>query len=366
MVVAPDAVKMDASDLNKVKVLFEEQINQGLHPGGLLAVYRHGNLVLDLHGGIASQESLTPVETDSMFVLFSSTKAMTAACVHLLWERGKLSWDDRVAQHWPGFAKNNKDQITIRHILSHQGGFPETPSELTWRKWLDWEAVVTAMENITPEFAPGQVMAYHPRNYGWMIGELVRRIDGRPFNEFLRDEITGPLGMDDTYVGMPEEFEPRVAKLHAMEDCDRPGMVTTYNQPGVHQAVQPAGGGIATARDLARFYAMMGAGCTLDGVQIMKPSTIKEVTKLQVEGLDHTLVQHMRRSLGLVLADKRMGASDWKGSQTFGHGGAGTSIGWADPESGLAVAFITNGFRSHKTNNPRLEAISRAVRKACR
>ena len=98
----------------------------------------------------------------------------------------------------------------------------------------------------------------------------------------------------------------------------------------------------------------------------MKPSTIKEVTKLQVEGLDHTLVQHMRRSLGLVLADNRMGASDWEGSQTFGHGGAGTSIGWADPESGLAVAFITNGFRSNKTNNPRLEAISLAVRKACR
>ena len=199
-----------------------------------------------------------------------------------------------------------------------------------------------------------------------MIGELVRRIDGRPFNELLQDEITGPLGMNDTYVGMPEEFEPRVAKLHAMEDCDRPGMVTTYNHPGVHQAVQPAGGGIATARDLARFYAMMGAGGTLDGVQIMKPSTIKEVTKLQVEGLDHTLIQHMRRSLGLVLADKRMGASDCEGSQTFGHGGAGTSIGWADPESGLAVAFITNGFRSNKTNNPRLEAISLAVRKACR
>ncbi|GIT70155.1 MAG: hypothetical protein Ct9H300mP27_12590 [Chloroflexota bacterium] len=112
------------------------------------------------------------------------------------------------------------------------------------------------------------VLAYHPRNYGWMIGELVRRIDGRPFNEFLRDEITRPLGMDDTYVGMPEEFEPRVAKLHAMEDCDRPGMVTTYNNPGVHQAVQPPGGGIATARDLARFYAMMGAGGTLDGVKL--------------------------------------------------------------------------------------------------
>jgi len=111
---------------------------------------------------------------------------------------------------------------------------------------------------------------------------------------------------------------------------------------------------------------MMGAGGTLDGVQIMKPDTLREVTQLQVSGLDHTLVQHMQRSLGLVLADKRMGASDDEGNRTFGHGGAGTSIGWADPESGLALAFITNGFRSNQTNNPRLEAISLAVRKACR
>ena len=128
-----------------------------------------------------------------MFVLFSSTKAMTAACLHTLWQRGQLAWDDPVARHWPGFAKNGKAGITIRHVLSHQGGFPETPSELHWKKWRDWDAVVEAMENITPEYAPGQVMAYHPRNYGWVIGELVRRIDGRTFDRFLREEITGPL-----------------------------------------------------------------------------------------------------------------------------------------------------------------------------
>ena len=117
MVVAPNTVQMDALDLNKVKVLFEAQIDQGLHPGSLLAVYRHGNLVLDLHGGMASQESLTPVQADSMFVLFSSTKAMTAACLHILWERGLFSWDDRVAQHWPGFAKNNKGCVLISRLL---------------------------------------------------------------------------------------------------------------------------------------------------------------------------------------------------------------------------------------------------------
>ena len=155
------------------------------------------------------------------------------------------------------------------------------------------------MENITPEYAPGQVMAYHPRNYGWVIGELVRRIDGRTFDRFLREEITGPLGMTDTYVGLPEEHEERVATLYAMEDCDRPGMIPPYNRPKVHQAVQPAGGGIATARDLARFYAMMGGGGTLDGKSILAPQTLTEVTRLQVEGLDHSLGQHMRPRFGL-------------------------------------------------------------------
>ncbi len=365
-VVAADTVEMDAQSLERVRALFQQQIDQGLHPGAGLAVYRHGKLVLDLQAGVASQESGQPVMPDTLFVLFSSTKAMTAACLHILWQRGKFAWDDPVASHWPGFAKNGKDGITIRQVLSHQGGFPETPGELHWSKWQDWDAVVEAMENITPEYAPGQVMAYHPRNYGWVIGELVRRIDGRTFDRFLREEITGPLGMTDTYVGLPEEHEERVARLHAMEDCDRPGMVPPYNRPEVHRAVQPAGGGIATARDLARFYAMMCGGGTLDGSSILAAQTLTEVTRLQVEGLDHSLGQHMRRSLGLVLADQRMGASDGQGARTFGHGGAGTSIGWADPESGLAMAFITNGFRANKTNNPRLESISRAVRQACR
>ena len=365
-VVAADTVQMDAQSLERVRALFQQQIDQGLHPGAGLAVYRHGKLVLDLQAGVASQESDQPVMPDTMFVLFSSTKAMTAACLHILWERDQLAWDDPVASHWPGFAKNGKDGITIRQVLSHQGGFPETPGELHWSKWQDWDAVVEAMENITPEYAPGQVMAYHPRNYGWVIGELVRCIDGRTFDRFLREEITGPLGMTDTYVGLPEEHEERVATLYAMEDCDRPGMVPPYNRPEVHRAVQPAGGGIATARDLARFYAMMCGGGTLDGSTILAAQTLTEVTRLQVEGLDHSLGQKMRRSLGLVLADQRMGASDGQGARTFGHGGAGTSIGWADPESGLAMAFITNGFRANKTNNPRLESISRAVRQACR
>ena len=366
MVVAADTVQMDPRALARVEALFAQQISRNLHPGASLAVYRYGSPVLDLHGGMADVDLGKPVTEGTIFVLYSATKPLAAVCMHMLWERGKVDWDDPISKYWPGFAQNGKEGVTIRHLLSHQGGFPETPAELTWDKWRDWDAVVKAMEGATAIYQPGAVMAYHSRNFGWVIGELVQRIDGRPFSQFLREELTGPLGMVDTHVGLPPSLEDRVSKIHAMEDCDRPEYPTVYNKPEVHQAVHPAGAGIAPARDLARFYAMMAAGGTLDGVQILKVETVAEVTALQVEGTDRTLGEHMRRSLGLVLADPRAGSSGGDPMRSFGHGGAGTSVGWADPDLGLAVAYITNGFRANTSNNPRLAAISQAVRDACR
>lgn len=365
MVVTADSVQMDSNSLGRVETLFRQQLEQGLHPGAALAVYRYGHLVLDLFGGVADRESQKPVAHDTMFILYSSTKPLAAICLHLLWERGQLAWDDPVAHHWPEFAKNGKEGVTVRHVLTHQGGFPETPATMTWDKWRDWDFVVQSMENLVLEYAPGEVMAYHPRNYGWVIGELVRRIDGRSFNHFLHEEVTEPLGMNDAYVGLPADLEDRVSRVHAMEDCDRPVSIPAYNQPEVHQAVHPAGGGITTARDLARFYAMLSGGGSLDSIRLLKPETVSEVTKLQVEGLDQSLGLHKRRSLGLVLDDPRMGVAENSGSGSFGHGGQATSVGWADPNGGLAVAYITNGARSEDTNLPRLSAISQAVRAAC-
>jgi len=365
MVGKPDTVQMNLGALQRVEELFHDQIAQGMHPGAVLAVYRHGKMVLDLFGGMADEELGKPVGRDTMFVLYSSTKPLAACCLHILWERGKLKWDDPVADYWPEFAQNGKDAVTIRHILTHRGGFPDTPTELTWDKWHDWDFVVKAMERAAPLYEPGKTIAYHPRNFGWVIAELVRRVDGRPFRQFLQEEVTGALGMLDTFVGLPPSLEERVAKEHAMDDCDRPTMVSIYNKPEVHLAVQPAGGGIATARDLARFYAMMAGGGSLDGTRILQRETVVEVTSPQSEGMDHTLERDVRRCLGLSLGDMRMGSSEEVTSKSFGHGGAGTSVGWADPDAGLAVAFITNGFRAEQSNTPRLAAISQAVRDAC-
>ena len=362
--------------------MFRELIREGLHPGASLAVYRYGEPVLDLYGGVADTSSGRPVTHDTLFVLFSSTKPLASACLYILKDRGKLDWDDKVSRYWPEFSQNGKTTVTIRHVLTHKAGFPETPAELkpaNWKNWSDWDVAVSAMEQASPRWKPGSVLAYHSFNIGWVVGELVRRADGRPFSKFLREELTGPLGMTDTYLGLPPALEDRVSKIYMMSDPgvsdDSEAIVSAFNRPEVHQAVIPAGGGISTARDMARFYAMMERGGTLDGVKILKPETVAEVTKLRVKGMDRIAQKEQRLTLGMRLAEPRMGSLGSQGTRRFGHGGAGLSSScWADPELGLAVAIVSNGFYDHEyqervskpgAKDPRLAALSQAVASAC-
>lgn len=353
-----------------VETLFHQQIARDVHPGAQLAVYHQGRLVLDLWGGLADTQRGRKVERETMFVLFSSTKPLASMALHWLVERGKAELDAPVATYWPQFATNGKASVTLRHILTHRGGFPETPAELPWRAWSDWSMVVRAMEQATPRWEPGTVSAYHPINHGWVCGEIVQRIDGRPFPKFLQEEVTGPLGMRDTYVGLPAALEDRVARLHAMTDVDDAGLgtVRTFNRPQVHQAILPAACGIATARDMARFYAMLAAGGSLDGVRIFAPETVARATALEIDGdRDRTLGQTIRRGLGFNLGglqgfSNRMGLTSTV--QTFGHGGAGTSICWADPALQLAMVFIPNGFRGKELLTERCQVLSDAVREA--
>ena len=143
---------------------------------------------------------------------------LAACCLYILKQRGKVNWDDPVAKHWPEFAENGKEDVTVRHILSHRGGFPDTPADLPWTDWADWSKVTRAMERAVPKYPSGEVLAYHPINYGWVIAELVRRIDGRTFDRFLADELAAPLQMDSAYVNLPPALDSRVSRIHVMED----------------------------------------------------------------------------------------------------------------------------------------------------
>ena len=229
MVVSPESVGMNSQGLERVKALFREQIEQGLHPGAAMAVYRHGQLVLDLYGGMADVESGKPVTEDTLFVIFSSTKPIAAFCWLILWERGQLEMGDWVGDRWPAFREGGKEDVTVRHILTHTGGFPETPPELTPEKMVDWDACVAAVAKAPLRFRPGEAIAYHSLNFGWVVGEVLRLVDGRPISQFLREEVTDPLGMKDFYLGLPPSEEGRVAKLYVTEKIETPEMVDLFN-----------------------------------------------------------------------------------------------------------------------------------------
>lgn len=367
MATQPKQFGMSSKNIDKIKLLFQEQIDRGLHPGAAMAVYRNGILMLDLYGGVANKETNEPVNRNTLFVIFSSTKPIASFCWHILWERGQIELGHFITDYWPEFGKNGKSKITVRHILTHTGGFPQTPGELTAEKMVEWDAATTAMENAVPIYQPGEVIAYHPLNFGWVTGEVVKRVDGRNISRFLREEVTNPLGMKDFFLGLPPEQEHRVAKLHAMEDCESPDTVEIFNRPQSHQGIIPAANGICTARDLARFYAMLSTGGSLDGANIIRSGVIKSVAAIQEEGIDRTNGREVKLGLGFAIDDPRMGTQrgSTRYNHSIGHGGLGSSIGWVDLESRLAVAIITNGVRGEESNSKRLAELSEAVRDAC-
>lgn len=367
------AAKVDSRKLRKVEDLFNEQIANGTHPGAAVAAYYKGEPILDLCGGVADETTGRKVQKDSMFMMFSCTKPLGAACMHLLWERGKFRWDDPVVKHWPTFGKHGKDKVTIRHVLTHTSGFPITPKELTADKLPDWDFCVRAMENITPDYAPGTQLAYHALNYGWMVAELVHRLDGRMFDRFLREEIAVPLGLKDTHVGLPASEEGRVCRVHEMPDVagrqvasldpvlQGNALIVMGNTPAVHQSVQPAAFGIASARDMAKFYAMYVGLGQVGGVRVMKPETVGGAIAKQLEANTPQGVLQ-KRALGHMLEAATYGVNP--NPRSFGHGGAGTTVAWGDPDAGLAVCILTNGFRENTANQKRLQAMSQAIRDA--
>ena len=210
----PDAVSMDPEKLERVEEVFRRQIAEGVHPGAGLAVYRYGKPVLDIQGGLADADAGRAVDGRD-HVRADVVDQAPGGGLHVPAEAaGPVGLGGCGLQALAGVRQERQGRgDRIYHVMTHQGGFPITPKDLPWTDWSDWDKVVRAMEDATPTFTPGEVFAYHPVNYGWVIAELVRRIDGREFSRFLSEEITGPLGMKDTYVGLPAELEDRVAKI---------------------------------------------------------------------------------------------------------------------------------------------------------
>jgi CubicO group peptidase (beta-lactamase class C family) len=346
-------------------------------PGlGQLCVYRHGEPVVDLW---------TEGAADAVSVLMSCSKGVTATCAHLLAQRGELDLDAPVARYWPEFAAAGKDRITVADLLSHRAGLSGFTREsgIGGAELLDWSACTGALAAMAPLWQPGTAMMYHSVTFGWLVGEVIRRVSGRSVGRFLADEIAGPLGLD-LWIGLPAEEEHRVVPhfgqpgstsleraraglttlgvdltaplvqvlLHGAETVD--SVRDVLNTPAGHAAEVPAANGIGSARSLARLHAATIG--EVDGIRLLDADTVARARVSQTGHLPPppalvAIPDAHPLDFGLGYELSRPGNPQF-GPGSFGHSGAGGRVGFAHPESGLAVGYVCSNLTWDHTAGP--------------
>jgi CubicO group peptidase (beta-lactamase class C family) len=380
-----------------VRELLEEQFAKGEHIGAGVCVYHRGRPVVDVWGGLANEETKAPWERDTMALSFSTTKGLTATCLHILADRGLVDYQAPVATYWPEFAQAGKGSITVYHLLTHQAGLAPIPEPLHGADLLDWERVIHGIETQASEWEPGMASGYHAVTFGFLVGEIVRRVSGKRIGTFLRDEVCVPLGLRDMHIGTPASAEPRIAKLKnrmvippdmmkqmaermqagepLVSDLTfralgmKPGELklddedNVFDTPAGHQAEVPAANGIMTARDLAKLYACLGNYGELDGARILSEERVRTMSAQQTCRPDKVIVFEVAYALGYMTG----GLDGWPQGprvSAFGHAGLGGSIGYCDPEIEMSFGFTTNALSMDLVGYGRTAALAGAAR-AC-
>ena len=337
----------------KVRAVLESIVKDTTEIGLQVAAYVGGTLVIDAWAGMADEATKRPVDGDTMFMLSSTTKGVTATCMHVMAEKHKISYDMPIVKVWPEFGQNGKEAATLRHALSHQTGVPQTPVGYT-PDWLpDWDRMCRGIAALKPMYPIGQRTAYHSLNYGYINGEILRRVDGRTIAQFLQDEICKPLGINGIYLGVPDRELQRVAVLTdappapAEYDARMVGepagsnVARVFNRREVQQASIPGSGGIMSARGLARHYAMLANWGELDGVRLLPEARVRAGIELQSYEWDEVYWIRARRALGYR---RGRDTGPLASEDAFGHVGGGGSFGYADPARRLGIGFTKNYF----------------------
>lgn len=350
--------------------------------GAAVTVLLDGTPVVDLWGGWADGDRSRPWERDTVVNVWSTTKGPTALCAHILVDRGLLDLDAPVAAYWPEFAAAGKGSVLVRHLLSHRSGVAGLRDPHTLAELYDWELTTARLAATEPWWEPGTRSGYHAISYGFLVGEVVRRITGLLPGEFLRQEITGPLGIDFT-VGLPEKEAGRVAELVQPKAVSReqaalfaqmeplaiasllnPGTGTTAaNTPEWRAAEIPAANGHGTARAVAALYGIVAGRGSLDGRRILSQEAAERVREGQGSCRDLVLgagfAHETELGLGLWLSGPN--SSYGPNPRAVGHDGAGGSCGLADPEAGIALGYVMNRMGPHIADDPRKMALIDAV-----
>jgi len=374
---APVRGYVDA-DFEPVRDAFAANFERYGEVGAACCIHVAGRPVVDLAGGVTAPNSDVPYTADTLQMVASSTKGMVTVAAHLLAQEGKLDFDSPVTRYWPEFAAEGKETIPVRWLFSHRAGLAAIDRPLTLQDVCDWDPVVDALAAQRPLWEPGSAHGYHVGTFGWLAGEVVRRVAGMSVGRFVAERIAAPLGLE-FWIGLPHQLNARVAPMiPAPPPTGPPDVFTarlmdpttllhrafvnpmllpgTLNQPAFWAAEVPAANGIGTARALSRLY----AACIgeVDGLRLLNPDTLQRATEMQSAGEDLVLGYQTRYATGFQLS---FPFRPMAGEGSFGHYGMGGSVGFAHPGLGFSFAYVMNQMLPSGGVDPRTAALINAL-----
>ncbi|MET7834815.1 serine hydrolase domain-containing protein [Micromonospora sediminicola] len=333
----------------EVRAAVDDLVTSGREAGVQVAAYLDGTSIVEEQAGLADTGTGRPMTADTPVHAVSTGKGLTATVVHVLAEQGRLDEDLPLARVWPEFARHGKDGITLRHVLTHTAGLPALPADVTPDDFTDWSRMCALLADAEPLWAPGERLAYHAWTWGWLVGEVVRRVTGRSVSQVLAEEVAGPLGVTrELFLAVPQAELPRLARL---EDAGLSALMTWAGANLPHfDAVAPPGVrpdtvigsrpdvlraevpsvGTMSARAAARMYAaLLGP---VDGVRLVSPGRLRAMSAPAVRAPEWVFGQESTFGLGYAVDD----------DGSFGTAGSGGSLAFAYPELGLTVAAVRN------------------------
>ncbi|MFI5783113.1 serine hydrolase domain-containing protein [Nocardia sp. NPDC051570] len=347
------------AQFSAVRELFQATLDAGLDIGASVAVYRDGAPVVDIWGGYADQDKTRPWQADTISEVRSVTKTMTALCILVLADRGGIDLDVPVARYWPEFATAGKDRITVAQVLGHTAGLPDWDQPLTLDELCDWEKATTLLARQAPRWEPGTAAGYHALTQGYLLGEIVRRVDGRSLGTFLAQEIAEPLGAD-FHIGLDPRHDHRVAEMIPAPPTTEPA-ATPSSSPVIplrtrltlddtrtaqyRRAEIPAVSGIGNARAIAAIHSVLACEGDMPTRNLLSRKGCEAALREQAHGTDLVLGTSLRYGTGFGLRSPELGPSPLPHPRTCWWDGSGGSLVIIDIDAHLTIAYAPNHIR---------------------
>lgn len=370
-IVDPAKMGFRTEALDRLCRLVEGHIAENRYPGAQIAVARHGKLALYRSFGAARLEpERIPARPDTLWLLYSNTKVITAAAIWALVEEGALTFHDRIADHVPEFARHGKGEITLLQLLTHQAGFPSAAQPMAPAAWADHELLRKLVCDFTLDWTPGSRVHYHSAAAHWTAAVLIEAVAKMDYRAFIRARVIAPLGLEsELFVGLPDAEGARAAEMYTPSaDGTKQVKMADENTDAFRRAGVPGGGGFATARAMAAFYQMLAHGGRLNGTRLFSTRLVQYVTRnFTDDRVDGYMGMPMHRGLGPHSRGRTPGVrglGTLASPATFGHGGVGSSYCWADPETGVSFAYLSNSRVPDPWHSRRMDIVSNCVHAA--